>query len=434
MGGPSPENWNRVRRYASWMRQLYVEEWPAQIDPSGFRLLSPAGGWFPALQILAWRITVSNLPHVDLFFSLHLKEISIFTSTSLQGDKAPPDILSAIASAISTIPTSALQHLFVDYSYRGLPWAHFKDSFSSVAMRCGPSLTEFTSPISLSGAAVNHLIHLPNLRTWRVVGPPPRYSISSLPTVFPPLTKFTLGRGATWQWFSLFEQLEHGISATQGITPLSKTKESLEYLKVEGSDSLCHTIDVSFIATIKIFRNLISLDVGVFCYQKSVGRCGFKLNDGDVAMLAMALSQLEFLLLGHACFENTCATTVACLLPISVHCVKLQKLEIHFNTTNVIDDLKNIPGGQFQELLPLPRCPLSCLEVCQIPLTLDAAGFETVANWMRVIFPSLECCRGQRTIWDNISQWLMVLRKGANAPGRPLVSAALDIPIHLTHP
>jgi len=418
VGGPSPEDWNKVRRYASWMRQLYVDEWPNRVDPSGFRLLSPAGGWFPALQGLAWRITVSNLPHIDLFFSPHLKEITVFTSTSLlRGGKTPPHIMSAITSAISTFPTSTLQHLFVDYSHRGIQWAPFRESFSSLALRCGPSLMEFTSSVSLSSAAINHLIHLPHLHTWRVGGPPPHYSASSLPLVFPPLIKFTLGRGATWQWFSLFERLEHGISATQGITPLSKMKGSLEYLKVEESDPLFPNINVSFIATIKIFQNLAHLDVGAFCYERGEGRCIFKLDNNDVVALAMALSQLESLLLGHPCFENTCATTATCLLPISVYCIKLQKLEIHFNTTNIVDDLKNISRGRFQELLPLPRCPLSCLEVSRIPLTLDGAGFETVVNWMMDIFPSLECCQGQGDIWYNISDRLMALRKARTSRG-----------------
>ena len=410
MGGPSPEDWNKVRRYASWMRQLYMDEWPTGMDPSGFRLLSPAGGWFPGLQDLTWRITVSNLPHIDLFLSPHLKGISIFTSTTLlQGDNTPPDILSAIASAISTLPTSALRHLFVDYSAHGIPWAHFKDSFSSVALRCESPLIEFTSPVSLSGAAVNHLIHLPHLRTWRVGGPPPRYSASSLPTVFPPLTKFVLGRGATLEWFSLFERLEHGISATQGLTPLFKVKESLEYLKVDELDPRYPTINVSFVAAIKIFQNLVHLDVGVFCHNNGGGPCVFELNDGDVAALAMALSQLESLLLGHPCRQNACATTVACLLPISVYCLKLDELEIHFNTTNIVDDLKNISEDpRFQTVRSLPRCSLDYLGVWQIPLTVDEADFEAVMNGILDIFPTLDrCCPAEdNSDWEEFSERL----------------------------
>jgi len=92
-------------------------------------------------------------------------------------------------------------------------------------------------------------------------------------------------------------------------------------------------------------------------------------NNDDVAELATTLSQLESLILGPACSENTCATTVACLLQISVHCIRLEKLAIRFNTTNIVDDFRDISKGhRFQELHSLPRCTLSCLDISQIPL------------------------------------------------------------------
>jgi len=383
------------------------------------------------LQGLIWWIMRSNLDCADLFFSPHLREVYISTSESLmQGNfETLPNLLPAIASAISIIPTSTLQLLFVDHSNRGVPWAYFNDPFSSVALRCGPLLTEFTSPVPLSDTAVNHLIHLPHLRTWRVEGPPPRYSASPLPHVFPPLIKFTLAQGAACGWLSLLRCLEHGDSSTHSTTPLSKVKESLECLKVEELDLLGPTIDVSFAVTIKIFRNLAHLDVGAFCYEKGRGRCIFKLKNNDVVALAMALAQLESLLLGYPCFENTCATTVACLLPISVYCVKLRKLEIHFNTTNIVGDLRNSSGDpRFQELLLLPRCPLSCLEVFQIPLTLDEPGFGIVVNWMVNIFPSLKSCEGVEDIWFDISDRITILQAMRIPPGASLAGGAFDFP------
>ena len=110
------------------------------------------------------------------------------------------------------------------------------------------------------------------------------------------------------------------------------------------------------------------------------GPCVFKLNNDNVSELVMALPRLDFLLLGYPCNKNTCATTVACLLPISVHCAGLQSPEIHFNTTNIVDDLENISEDpRFQELRFLQKCALSCLEVHEIPLTIDESEFETGA-------------------------------------------------------
>jgi len=96
----------------------------------------------------------------------------------------------------SALPTSSLERMSVDDNYQTLPWAHFKVSFSSIILCCGPSFTEYDSLVPLSDAALDHLIHLPRLRTWRIHGPPPSYPTSSLPLVFPPLKELTLGEGA----------------------------------------------------------------------------------------------------------------------------------------------------------------------------------------------------------------------------------------------
>ena len=116
--------------------------------------------------------------------------------------------------------------------------------------------------------------------------------------------------------------------------------------------------------------------------------------------MTMALPQLQSLLLGYPCGKNTCATTVACLLPISVHCPKLQSLNIHFNTTTIVDDLKNISEDpQFQELPSLQKCTLWRLDIREMPLTFDEPNFKAVALGVVDIFPNLERCQG----WDDFN-------------------------------
>jgi hypothetical protein len=367
----------------------------------------PAGGWFPTLQSLSWCITRRSLPYATLLFPPHLKKVSF--SISHRDSDIPHDIVPAITSTISLLPAFALQSLHVGTSRCKIPWAHFKDSLSSVVLRCGSSLIEFASPVPLSNEAINRLIQLPHLHILRIEGPPPSYPSSSLPLVFPPLTELTLGEGAACGWLSLFKRLENSTSIAQGVTPLSKVRESLESLDIENLPGLI--INASFIFPVRAFQNLACLNVETYCHDKhGVGRCTFKLNDDDVAELAMALPRLESLLLGHACFKNACATTVACLLPVSVHCVGLQSLDIHFNTTNIVRDFENLfEDPRLQELRLLPRCTLSYLVVNQTPLTLDEPGFETVVNGMVDIFPSLERCDGLDRIWDELSGRIMDL-------------------------
>ena len=170
MGDPSPEAWNRVRRYASWMRRAHlVPLWGLEEDSfSKLRLNSPDNGWFPILQDLNWYITETNLPYADLFFSPHLKRISTHRlQVHFGGPAGPLNTLpvTAIASAISTLPTFALQSLRVFCSESWSPeasWTGFTDSLSSVVLRCGQSLTEFISKVPLSDTAVNHLTRLPS--------------------------------------------------------------------------------------------------------------------------------------------------------------------------------------------------------------------------------------------------------------------------------
>ena len=155
--------------------------------------------------------------------------------------------------------------------------------------------------------------------------------------------------------------------------------------------------DFSLASPIKIFRNLGRLDVDVFCYDEDgETRCTFMLYNDNIAELAMALPQLRYLTLGHPCSENACPTTVASLLLISVHCVKLEHLEIHFNTANILENLNNISEDpKFRELHSLPRCPLSYLGVFAMPLTLDEESeYKTMADGIIDIFPSLEHCEG----------------------------------------
>ena len=411
VGDPSREAWKRVQRYASWMCRVRVDHWEVLGEDAirQFRLNSPAGRWFPALRSLDWMISATNRSYVDLLFSPYLETVSISTPPSWSRSRFPRDVLPALASTISTLPTYALQSLRLGPVFDVPPgdthWAHFKDSFSSVVLRCGPSLVHLSSPVPLSDAAVDHVIRLPHLRTWRIEGPPPNYSASSSLPDFPPLTRFTLEERAARGWLCLFKRLEDRPPVMQGVTPLYRVKESLKFLSVDVP-STTPIIDASLTSPIQMFRSLVALDVVVDCRNG----CAFKLSDDDVTELAMALSKLERLQLGFPCRENTCATTVACLLPISVHCNQLGVLDIHFNTTNIVDDLKNISvNPRFQELRSLPRGTLWHLGVHGMPLTLDESDFGIVADGMVDIFPSLQRCSGYEDAWGKLTKEIEAL-------------------------
>jgi len=395
------------------MHKILVLEW-ATLGEGTFhtlRLNSPPGGWFPALQDLDWTVTKYNFHHAALFFSPHLKKVTMNASESWRDFDVPRDLLLAISSIISALPTSALQLLAMRVDCRGLPGTYFKELFSSVVLRCGPSLTGLDIPDLLSHAAINHLTQLSHFHTLSTGGPPPNFSPSSLPPVFPPLVQLTLQDHAACGWLPLFERLEHGVLTTSGVTPLSRMKESLRFLDVQ--DPSGSTFDISLTSPIRMFCNLTSLTVDVWCGVPGNGQCAFGLNDDDVADLAIALPQLECLILGHPCFRNTCATTVVCLLSISTYCVKLRNLEIHFNTINIVGNLKTTSEDpRYEALRQLPKCTLSSLVVYCLPLVLHESDLGTVADGMIDIFPSLERCSGppENLGWKKLSERIAVHR------------------------
>ena len=144
---------------------------------------------------------------------------------------------------------------------------------------------------------------------------------------------------------------------------------------------------------------------GLLSWWGRGGQCTFKLDDDEVSKLAMALPQLKSLSLGIPCPQSICATTVASLLPISVHCIELEDLAIHFNTTSIVDDFGNISKDpKFRELRSLPRCTLSYLDVDRIPLILDEPDFKIVVNGMIDIFLFLRRCAGLGQGWKDISE------------------------------
>ena len=193
MGDPPQEVWARLGRYASWMQAVEATQ---GLTLNGdtiekLRLNSPAGGWFPALQVFIWHITRRNAPYGDLFFSPRLEKITIILVWHQQDSNGCRNLMSSVASTFSTLPVpGGLRVLAIaaldNRIHDSLPWEYFKDSFSSVVLHSRPSLTSFGSVVPLSDEVVVHLISLPNLRSLELDTPPlPHSTLHSL--IFPPL-------------------------------------------------------------------------------------------------------------------------------------------------------------------------------------------------------------------------------------------------------
>ena len=409
VGDPPQEAWTRLGRYVSWMQAVEVVR-GLNLNGATIEKLclnSPAGGWFPALQEFTWHITRRNAPYGKLFFSPRLEKITIFPVWHQQDSDGYRKLVSSVASTFSTLPVpGGLQVLVIaalnNRIHDSLPWEYFKDSFSSVVLRLGPSLTNFNSVVPLSDEAVVHLISLPNLQTLELDTPPPHHSTLRL-LVFPPLKLWSFAEGVVVKWFSTLELLEGDVTAAQDVTPLARVKASLRHLRVTGDGV---AIDNALTSPIQVFQNLVRLDMDVYCYEDE---CSFELDDEDVGTLVMALPRLKTLVLGHPCPMDLCNTTVACLRTISMHCLELEELEIHFNTRQMAAHLEEMGMEEEEEEEEEERsqmCSLKSLGVHEMPLILAALEEEEVCDGLWNIFPSLERivrAKDSESNWDAIS-------------------------------
>jgi len=146
-------------------------------------------------------------------------------------------------------------------------------------------------------------------------------------------------------------------------------------------------VDPTLLSSILSFRNLVTLCVGNdYCCKD--GNCTFGLADDGVENLAVTLPSLVSLRLGRVCFLNSCRTTVSSLLSISIHCLGLTTLEIHFNTRTIAGDMQHLlnEGSERDE----PRCQLRSLWVGRLPLQVREEDVGVVAKGFADIFPCLE--------------------------------------------
>jgi len=60
-------------------------------------------------------------------------------------------------------------------------------------------------------------------------------------------------------------------------------------------------------------------------------------TDNDVENLAATLPRLKCLEFSQPCGSNSCNTTVASLMSVSIHCLGLKHLETHFNTLTIFN-------------------------------------------------------------------------------------------------
>ena len=391
---PSAEDWTRLRRYASWMRELHLLSFEniASDTISQFLRNSPGGVLCPKLDYLSWDVRgVDIVPEFfQLFLSPNLKRADLCAGLNI-----PLGQLELLVQIISCLPTSLEELFFIC----GREEESLQDAISSFVCRCGPSLRRFSTCTRLSGTAARHLMELPNLHYWHT-----RHGLpTTIPTptrIFPLLEEVTLGRPEALPWVHFLAL--HGRDITRNGFPTTSHKNVGETLKCLNFPSGT-IIESTLLSSIINFRNLVELCANIYCSTEE--SCRFHLTDGDMENLAAALPRLERLELGRPCRFNSCGATVTSLLSISIHCLGLKHLETHFNTLNVVDDihhLLNEGAGRGKA-----KCKITGLPVGDMETGMREEDIKAVAVGLKVIFPCLRGLEGKDGGLWFMNRWIV---------------------------
>ena len=295
--------------------------------------------------------------------------------------------LPSTAKLISHL-SSSLKHSFLTC----LPWneagEYLKDVISCLVLQCRPLLRSFSCGPPLSEGALLHLTQLPNLRSLDVFHEPPR--TSRHPLSHP--SKCCLNRAAMPWLHLLVARVEGRHRSGLAPSPAIIKHEPLKVLAFPAGTC----IDSVLTSSISSFQNLVSILVT----NRSCPRydCRFYLTDDDVEDFAIRLPSLTSLRLGEACSSFGCGTTVSSLLSLSTHCLELTYSEIHFNTLDIVEDVKHLL------IRGKPRCRLRGLSVGRLSLGVYDHEYETLAMGSVDIFPCLEffpsCPIGR--VWERV--------------------------------
>ena len=197
---PTETEWNKFRKYASWMRKIFFGL-RAEVSDELLHVISanlPSKIMCPLLQRLTW-FSSGNRAFNRILVSSHLKEFSFL------GALADIGVLADLASVMMELRTPYLQALAICVPIPKDPiLTSLTVALSSAILRCGPSLTSVVISVPLTDAAIRHIMQLPGLTKWDTKGGPPAVSDLSVLDTFPKLQHLCLRTTEALEWLPFF--------------------------------------------------------------------------------------------------------------------------------------------------------------------------------------------------------------------------------------
>ena len=388
----TPTERGRLFRYASWVRRItgFVTEDFVCFLQVLFGLSTDVP--FQNLRELHGWVEPALLRFLHRFVSPRLTVFSVYVDTDDQLGCAG---YKSLMDTISTVPGSSLRKFSLgEYKWENAS-VRFEQEVSAMVLRCGPALGYLNAGVELSEEAILHVMQLPHLHTLKLTHEsPPDITNTFLrdTIVFPSVHSLTLATPTTHAWLAFLNDLRwrHPTTTAAGGPGQPQVQIGIHTTLEELHCGCGEAPKWAIVKQALAFKNLTTLEVGKFCPGD---RCSFDLTDDDVAAITKALPQLQKLLLGYPCCFNTCQTTFRSLLILSAGCVGLVELGVHFNTVDIVEDVKSLletEDPDIQKLREGPRCGVTSLPLFPTPLTVDEPDVGVLAKGLLFVLPMLE--------------------------------------------
>lgn len=348
----------------------------------------------PNLQSLEWYSATDTFLYINLFLSSRLTSLDVRVIPSIPN----------VGPILASLPVGTLEELrFLDLSGDRA----VQDAISKSVLRTTATLRSIEVSSDLSDAAINHVIRLPNLNdasiSFENFG-----RLSVLPdAAFPSLRTLETRVDSAGGWRILMQDVKKLDSIVLHSWTVLQPEEIVAvfgFLIDKGfhramrrlSFAVFKPCDLSprVLAPLVNFRSLTKLSVTSPC---DPAQCRSRLTNDGLAQLAEALPQLVELFLGAApCGSPAREITLAGLRPLSVHCIHLETVQVHFSALDIPTDIPDnaLTNPSDQEPLSPNHCHLFRLVVGALPVSTSENSLLIVAYFLRQLFPRLS-----RVVW-----------------------------------
>ena len=362
---------------------------------------------FPNLRSISWTCSSwDSAPLLRLFLNPELIDVEIGFPNS------DPHIYRP--ATISLIPARSLTNLKLERMAFSDPLP--TDELHNLLEQASETLRSVDLDGELSGTIIEKLLQLPNLRRLDIRMPGTRIALPAV--VLPSLEELAVSCWEDASWLCVLRNIQ---SPALRELDISFSGDSPTYLQTFGTSLLdarieqtLISLDLASLAGIPLteaglrpfisFRKLTKLELFSLC---TTWHCSFRLNDSIISKLAVALPRLTHLGLGGTpCETSTVDVTIASLVALSINCVDLDVLRLHFNVNDIVsrDACENSQTHKF-------TCKLRTLIVGSQPLPSNHDDILLLTFTILHVFPHLEDITAEGQGWGQVGQGVHLFKK-----------------------